>query len=208
MNATRVVRCATIVGAMYFLTGSAACGAEAAKPKSLVAAVWVKLGESGATEVVIEPDAEKLKSLGLTREQLAKSVRGRRFVGGTWTVEIDDRRVNLADIAKLTERQLQSLPFTVTLRDGREVVVAPDPKAIGRYVVTGEYFEQDVREQLSADNVGDPAEHPVLAGIPIPGTVVPHATEAGTMRHISMGEPLKAFAKVEVHAPKAVKPVR
>jgi hypothetical protein len=203
MTATPVVRCAMLVGVMYFLAGSVAYGAEAAKLKPLVAPLWIKAGDPGASEVVIEPDAEKLKARGLTREELAKALRGRRFGNSEWTLDIKGKKIDLEDVAKLTVRELYAPPFTVTLRDGREVQITPDPKAIGNYVVTGEYFEEDVREALSTDNVRDPAEYHVMSGISVPGTVVPHATEPGTMRHISMGEPLKAFATVEVYAAKA-----
>jgi hypothetical protein len=50
--------------------------------RPLVAAVGLKLGASAAREVLIERDAEKLRSRGLTRRQLAEAVDGHRFVDG------------------------------------------------------------------------------------------------------------------------------
>jgi hypothetical protein len=177
--------------------GSAVADAPS-RPKPLVAAVWLKLGASGAKEVVIEPDAEKLKAHDLTVEQLAEAVKGRRFVCGEWTVKIDKKEFDLSGMAKLTVRELQSPPFTVKLRDGREVVVTPAPKRIGHYVVTGEYFEQAVRDALADFSGKDPGKVHVLGMILVPGTVIPHLTEKGSMRHFSVGEPLETFAAVEV----------
>ena len=49
-----------------------------------------------------------------------------------------------------------------------------------------------------ADFTGEnPGEVIVLGMILVPGTVIPHLTEAGTMLHFSLGEPLKTFAAVE-----------
>ncbi|MGO8749729.1 MAG: hypothetical protein ACLQNE_27555 [Thermoguttaceae bacterium] len=184
---------------------ASAVAAAPSKPKRLVAVVWLEPGASGAKEVVIEPDTEKLKAHGLTVKQLAEAVEGKRFVSGEWTIEIDKKEFELNAVAKLTVRELQSLPFTVKLRDGREVVITPDPKRIGRYVVTGEYFERIVRDRLADFSGKDPGGINVLGMIPIPGTVIPHLTEKDSYRHFSLGEPLKSFAKVEVrdrpHAP-------
>jgi len=174
-----------------------ACPRTSITPKQLVAAVWVKPGASGAREVVVEPDMNKLKDRGLTLDLLSKALRRRRFVAGSWTVEIDGKSIDLARVAKLTVRELQSPPFTVKLQDGRDVLISPDPKRIAEYVVTGEYFEQDVRRALAHASVPDPAIIHVLQMIPVPGTV-DHVTEEGTGIHLSLGEPLKDFAKVEI----------
>jgi hypothetical protein len=168
------------------------------KPKPFIAAVWLKLGASGAKEVVIEPDPEKLKANGLTLGQLGEAVKWKRFVAGEWRISIDKNDLDLTAVAKLTVRELQAPPFTVRLRDGREVLITPSPQEIGHYVVTGEYFEQDVRNELANFSGKDPGKVHVLAMILVPGTVIPHLTEKDTMRHFSVGEPLETFAKVEV----------
>jgi multidrug efflux pump subunit AcrB len=169
-----------------------------------VAAVWLKLGASGTKEVVIQPDVEKLKARGLTVDQLGKAVKGKRFVSGQWTIRIDKNELDLTAVAKLTVRELQAPPFTVDLHDGREVVIMPIPERIGHYVVTGEYFEQDVRGALANFSEKDPGKIHVLGMILVPGTVVPHLTEENTMRHFSVGEPLETFAKVKVREKPAV----
>ena len=168
------------------------------EPKPLIAAVWLKLGASGAKEVVIQPDLEKLKSSGFTLEQVSAAVDGRRFVEGKWSIEIDERKIDLATIAKLEVRELEAPPFIVHLGDGRSVLIKHDPKKVGEYVVPGHYFEERVRESLAEFANGDPGDVNVFSGIWVPGTVVPHLTERETMRHLSMGEPLKNFATVEV----------
>ena len=191
-------RSVVVLLAVLGLSCAASVADMPSKSKPFVAVVWVKLGASGAREVVIEPDAEKVKARRLTLEQLAKAVKGKRFVSGEWTIEIDKRKFDLATVANLTVRELQSPPFTVTLRDGREAVITPDATRIGQYVVTGEYFEQDVRDALADFSGKEPEKVHVLGMIPVPGTVVPHLTERDSMRHLSVGEPLETFAKVEI----------
>ncbi len=123
-------------------------------------------------------------------------------MSGEWSIEIRQKQFDLAQLARLTVRELQSPPFTVKLRDGREVMVTPDPKRVGHYVVTGEHFEQDVRARLAEFTGAHPEKICVLQMIPVPGNVGPHFTEAGSMRHFSVGEPLETFAKVEVRRKK------
>lgn len=187
---------AIVLGVLGLWQGVCAACEAAPKPKPLIAAVWLEVGASGAREVVIEPDTEKLQAAGLRIDQVAEAVKGRRFVSGKWTIRVEKTEYDLAALAKLTERDLRALPFTVKLADGREVVITPDPKRIGRYVVTGEYFEEDVRNALANSPGTDPAKVNVLGMIPVPGTVIPHLTEKDTMRHFSVGEPLETFAKV------------
>jgi hypothetical protein len=165
--------------------------------KRFVAAVWVKPGASGAKEVVVEPDVNKLKARGLTLDLLSKALRGRRFVAGNWTLEINGKNIDLDRVAKLNVRELQAPPFTVKLPDGRDVLITPDPKRIADYVVTGEYSEQDVRRALADATSPDPAIVYVLQMIPVPGTL-PHVTEVGTGTHLSLGGPLKDFAELEI----------
>jgi hypothetical protein len=148
-------------------------------------------------EVVIEPSLERLKAHGLAARQL-ECLRWRRLDEKDWTVEIEGKKVNLADVAKLTVRDLVASPFAVELLDGRTAQIAPDVKQIERYWVSGEYFEFDVRQQLQSPFCQDPAERCVLAGVPVPGGQVPNAWGRDRV-HISIGEPLKIFAKVEIH---------
>ena len=75
------------------------------KPKPLVAAVWVKPGASGAKEVVIEPDLQKIKARGLTPEQIRRATEGIRFVSGEWDITVDKKEYDLAAVAKLTVRK-------------------------------------------------------------------------------------------------------
>lgn len=168
------------------------------EPQPLIASVWLELGASGAKEVVIQLIPEKLKASGFTLEQINAAVDGRRFVEGKWSIEIDERKIDLATIAKLEVRELEAPAFTVHLSDGRKVLITPDPKKIGEYVVPGYYFEERVRKALAEFANSDPADVNVFSGICVPGTVVPHLTERETMRHLSLGEPLKNFATVEV----------
>jgi hypothetical protein len=60
---------------------------------------------------------------------------------GDWNVTIEGKKVDLTAVAKITVRDLVAKSFTVALPDGREAVVVPDAKKVGRYLVTGEYFE-------------------------------------------------------------------
>jgi hypothetical protein len=93
-------------------------------------------------ELVIEPCLERLKELELTLDQLA-SLRGRRLTEDG-VVTIDGKKIKLADVAKVTVRNLVAKPFAVALPDGREAVIVPDAKKVGRYLVTGEYNLQRV----------------------------------------------------------------
>ncbi|MCE5269063.1 MAG: WG repeat-containing protein [Planctomycetaceae bacterium] len=159
--------------------------------KTLYAALFTE-----GREIVIEPDPNKMAAAGVKPEQL-DFLKRRRFSSGDWTVEVNGINLNLADVAKITERDLVVRPFTVTLRDGREVVVTPDAKKVGRYLVTSEAFEEDVRARLSQPDVKDPAKIAVLSGIPVPGGRVPNFWKKDRV-HISVGEPLETFGKVEV----------
>jgi hypothetical protein len=191
-------RSIAVVICVFGLSSDAfACSQESMTSKRFVAAVWVKPGASGAKEVVVEPDVNKLKARGLTLDLLSKALRGRRFVAGNWTLEINGKNIDLDRVAKLTVRELQSPPFTVKLPDGRDVLITPDPKRIADYVVTGEYFEQDVRRALADATSPDPAIVYVLQMIPVPGTL-PRVTEVGTGTHLSLGGPLKDFAELEI----------
>jgi hypothetical protein len=163
------------------------------KPRPIVVATFTE-----GREVVILPDPQKLKSLGLTAEQL-EPLRRKRLSSGDWHVEIGGRKINLADVATVKERDLQVAPFSVMLPDGREVVVAPDAKSVGRYLITGEAFEEDVRSHLAHATVTDVIKLHVLQGIPVPGGKVPNVWGRDHV-HISVGEPLETFAKVEVRA--------
>jgi hypothetical protein len=132
----------------------------------------------------------------MTRDQL-EGLPHQRLAAGEWEVEMDGKKVNLAEVARLTVRDLVVKPFTVKLVDGREAVIVPDAKKIGRYMVTGEYFERDVRDHLLGPYLEDPAGALVLTDIPVPGGHVPNAWGANHV-HVSSGEPLREFAKVEI----------
>lgn len=160
-------------------------------PKPLVAALF-----TAGREVVIRPDLQKLAAHGLTVQQL-DPVRRKRLVSGIWTVKLGGKEVNLAEVATLAERDLQTPPFTTPLPDGREAFVSPDAKRVGRYLVTGEAFEEDVRCRLADPFVDDPAKVCVLVAIPVPGGHVPNHWGSDHI-HISNGEPLDTFAKVEL----------
>ena len=172
--------------------------------QQMVAAVWDKPGSSGGREVVVEPDVSKLKAHGLTLDQLATALGGTRFVTGQWTLEIEGKNIQLDRVARLTVREIQAPAFTVKLPDGRRVLITPDPKRIADYVVTGAYFEQDVRRALAdaalADAaLPDPSLVHVLQMIPVPG-VLPHVTDIATGTHLSLGEPLKDLAKLDIQS--------
>ncbi len=200
MNKAHFPRFAILLLLLYVIQGAAAGEALAKpKPKSLTAAVWVELGSADGKEVVVEPDLKKLKAQRVTLEQLSTALLRRRFAVGEWTIQIKGKKIDLSHVAKLAVRELQAPPFTVKLRDGREVLITPDPKRIAHYVVTGRYFEEDVRKALAEYSAKDPGDIHVLSMIPVPGNVRGgHFTEAGTMTHFSVGEPLENFAKVEV----------
>ena len=198
MNKAHFPRIAILLSLLYVIQGASA-GQAPAKAKPLTAAVWVKLGSADGKEVVIEPDLKKLKAQGVTLEQLSTALEGIRFVVGQWTIEINGKRIDLSKVAKLTVRELQAPPFTVKLRDGREVLITPDPKRVAHYVVTGKYFEENVRKALADYSANNPGNICVLSMIPVPGNVKGgHFTEEDGMRHFSVGEPLENFAKVEV----------
>jgi hypothetical protein len=76
-------------------------------------------------------------------------------------------------------------------------VIVPDAKKVGRYLVTSEHFERDVRSQLQDPFCDDPLETCVLADILVLGSHVPNVWGPDHV-HISMGEPLRTFAKVEI----------
>jgi hypothetical protein len=162
-------------------------------PEPLVVALF-----SEGREAVISPDPRKLKSSGLSAYQL-EPLRKQRLTSGNWNVKIDGKRINLADVATITERDLEVKSFTVLLPDGREVLITPDAKKIGRYLIPGWAFEEDVRAVLSIVKDGDPAKVNVLADIPVPGGHVPNYWKDDRV-HRSTGEPLESFAKVEVKA--------
>jgi len=151
------------------------------------------------TEVVITPDLQKLKALGMTVEQL-EPLRWQRLPSSeakVWNVKIDGKTINLTNVATITVRNLDVKPFTVVLSDGREAIVTPDAKKVGRYLIPGWAFEEDVRARLSVASGTDPTNVHVLVDIPVPGGRVPNYWKRDRV-HRSIGEPLEAFAKVEV----------
>jgi hypothetical protein len=162
-------------------------------PKPLVVALF-----SEGREAVITPYPQLLKALGLTADQL-EPLRRKRLRSGKWIVDIDGKKVNLADVATITERDLVVEPFTVQLPDGREAHITPDAKKIGRYLITGEAFEENVRVHLSVTKETDPAKVNVLEDITVPGGEVPNYWKSDRV-HRSTGEPLESLAKVEVQA--------
>ena len=147
-------------------------------------------------EVVIEPATERLRAHGITAEEL-ECLRSRRLSEGNWKVEIQGKKFDLTDVATLSVRDLVTKPFTVELLDGREAVIMPDARKVGRYLLTGDYFERDVKGRLQLPLCNDPAEARVLADFPVPGGHVPNAWGPDHV-HISIGEPLKTFAKVDI----------
>ncbi len=162
-----------------------------AAPKPLVVALFTE-----GRAAVITPNPEKLKKYGLTIKQL-DALRRQRFVPGEWKAEIAGRKFNLADLATILERDLRIPPFVVALPDGREALITPDVKKVGRYLVTGEAFMDDVRARLANPFLDNPAAVDVLSGIPVPGGHVPNFWRPDHI-HISTGEPLDKFAKVEI----------
>ena len=147
-------------------------------------------------EVVIQPDAQRLKAHGMTPEQL-EPLRSWRLHEGDWKIDIGGKTVDLAEVAELTVRDLVTKPFTVELLDGREVLIVPDASASTRYLVTGEDFERDVRQMLKWPFIEDPADTIALGGIHIPPGYVPTVWGRDRVR-MSTGEPLKTLAKVEI----------
>jgi hypothetical protein len=162
----------------------------------IVAPLW----EDGM-EVVIRPIPKKLAAHGLKLEQL-RELRWRRFEKGEWQAKIGGKTIDLTKVARLTVRKLHVPPFTVILADGRKVVITPNPARIEEYVISGEHFEQCVREALADPAVKEPAKVRVLSRIPVPGGNVPNQWGADHV-HISLGEPRERFARVEIRARQA-----
>jgi hypothetical protein len=120
---------------------------------------------------------------------------------GEWRTTINGKEIDLVKVAELAVRPLEAPSFTVVLRDGRRVVVTPNPKRIGAYLITGEAFEKRVRADLAGGEVGDPAKVHVLEGIRVPGGAVPNVWGPDHV-HVSIGEPLEHLARVEVQGKK------
>jgi hypothetical protein len=184
---------------MILLLGFAAqrvAGAESPKkPQPEAKPIVIALFNEGK-EAVIEPNLEKLKAHGITFEQL-EPLRWRRLNEGDWKIEIEGKKVDLGAVAKITVRDLAIEPFTVALPDGREALITPDARKVGRYKVTGEYFRDDVRDGLQNLFMEDPLETTVLADITIPVNHEPKLWGRGH-RSLGWGNPLKDFAKVEI----------
>jgi hypothetical protein len=168
------------------------CGtASAGEQDTLVAVLW------SGEEVVFKLDPAKVTQDGLTANEL-DTFRRSRFEKGNYIKEINGKKMDLATVTtSITIRDLQAPPFVLTLPDGRRLSVKPKPKEIEKYLVTGEYFESDVRGQLSDPFDQDPLKQPVLQGIPVPGGHVPNAWGADHV-HISIGEPLEKFAELKL----------
>jgi hypothetical protein len=198
MNCTFRSCCVPLILSLSFLHVHGAEPSPTTEEGTIVTAVWNTPGSAGGREVVVRPDGEKLKALGVTFEQLSKALCGRRFVESKWVVEVGGHSIDLSDVAELAVREVKSRPFTVELKDGRTIFITPDPARVSRYVITGADFERMVRDTLSGFSGGSVAEYCVLSGVPVPGNVGPHMTERGSRRHISLGEPLKTFAKVAI----------
>src|SRR5262249_3532231 len=147
-------------------------------------------------EVVIRPLPGKLEELGVKPKEW-QALRHRRLVRGEWRTEIGGKEIDLGRVAQLTVRPLHVPPFTVRLPDGREAVVRPNRRRIGAYLVTGEFFEESVRDALAEPFVENPATVKVLGGIPVPGGNVPNMWGRDHV-HISLGESLEVFASVKI----------
>ena len=147
-------------------------------------------------EVVIQPSLDRLKSYGISAGQL-EILRWRRLSEGDLSVEVEGKKINLADVATVSVRDLLTKSFTVDLLDGRKAMIVPDAKKIARYFVTGDYFELDVRQVVRGGFIENPAEDIVLRGVPVPGGHVPNAWGQDHI-HISIGEPLRALAQVQI----------
>jgi hypothetical protein len=146
-------------------------------------------------EVEIRFYRDKTKAAGLTSKDL-EIVKYVRFWGENWTRTIKDVKVNLKEVAELKFRALHAPPFTVKLLDGREAIINPIPKKISMYMVTGEYFQQDVVGCLDSPLLGDPLKATVMSGIIVFGDL-PHST-GEDKTHRSLGESLDQFARIEV----------
>jgi len=151
-------------------------------------------------EVVIRPMPEKLKALGVSLEQI-QELRYRRFFRGKWRTEIGGKEIDLTKVATLSVRKLHAPPFTVILPDGRKAFITPKRKRIGAYLITGESFEEDVREVLADPFIPEPGKARVLHGIRVPGGDIPNYWGKDHV-HISLGEPLERFAKVKIRGRK------
>jgi hypothetical protein len=145
-------------------------------------------------EVEIRFRLDKIRAAGLTLKNL-ECVKSMRFMGDNWTRKIGDTKVDLKAVAELKFRPLQAPPFTVKLLDGREAVITPRAAKVGLYLVTGEYFQQDVRSCLASPLVEDPAKAIVMSGLIVFGDL-PHSTGPDKI-HRSLGEPLREFARIE-----------
>ncbi len=150
----------------------------------------------------------KIKSHDLTLKDL-EIVKRMRFLGDDWKRTIKDTRVDLKSIAELKFRPLQASPFAVKLLDGREAVITPDAKKIVPYLVTGDYFQEEVVSQLRGILAESPEKTVVMQGIVVFGDL-PHSTGPDKI-HRSLGEPLGNFARVEIRGkpgPQAVELLR
>src|SRR5262249_34473020 len=139
-----------------------------AAPVPVVAALFTE-----GMEVVIRPLPEKLKTLGVSLDKF-QELRYQRFFRGEWRTEIAGKKIDLTKVARLSVRKLHAPPFTVVLPDGRKAIVTPKPKRIAAYLVTGEFFEENVREALAEPFVRDPAKAHVLSHIRGVGGDVPN----------------------------------
>jgi hypothetical protein len=171
------------------------------EPAGFAVPLWLGPRVLATDELFIEPNGKWLKARGVTRKQLADALQGRRYnFDRPYTVKIGEKSHDLHELAHLTTRGIHSPPFVVTLRDGRTVTVTPDPKRIGQYAQTGEYFEQAVRAAL-ADFSGDaPGKVKVMGDLTLPEpTAAPHVKDDKGV-YTSLGEPLETAAKVKVQA--------
>lgn len=137
---------------------------------------------------------DKIKAAGLALKDI-ENVKYMRFWGKNWTRTIKGIKVDLKEVAEIKFRPLQAPPFTVKLLDGREAAITPIAKKINLYMVTGDYFQQDVVGCLSSPLVDDPAKAVVMGNIVVFGDL-PHSTGPDKV-HRSLGEALEEFARVE-----------
>jgi hypothetical protein len=87
------------------------------------------------------------------------------------------------------------------LPDGRKALITPNTIRVADYLVTGEFFEENVRAALVDPWNPDPDRIDVLRGIAVPGGQVPNYFGPDHV-HISIGEPLARFAKVKIQGQK------
>jgi hypothetical protein len=154
-------------------------------------------------EVVIQARPDKLAALGMKWEELRKKLRYHRFEKGNWKVEIKGKELDLGRLTKIEVRKLTIPPFTVTLPDGRELLVRPAIAKIGGYRITGQYFEESVRELLADLFLEDPLKVRTLRGVSNPGKSVPWewGPDFGDPKgHVlrSTGQPLDELARLEL----------